>query len=117
MCGDITMASPNLTASQREAVKMLTDYNNLIPVDLLLGCPLDHGRHSVERATDLGALNTLPRELQYEIMGHLDVQSLLAFRRVSKKAMDAVNTMVEYKKVSETLRSEHVRHWLTGNFR
>ena len=92
-----------LTDPQREAVGILNDYI-LDPAELWRRCPLGYSRHRFKikkAAMNLGSLKRLPPELHYEIMGHLDVLSLITFRRVSKMAMTIVNTMVEYKKVRD----------------
>ncbi|EMD63863.1 hypothetical protein COCSADRAFT_172107 [Bipolaris sorokiniana ND90Pr] len=69
----------------------------------MLSCrvQLDHGKHdcTYSPTATLGILYTFPIELQQRIVSHLDVKSLLVFRRVSKPAMSLVNSLLEYKKI------------------
>jgi hypothetical protein len=92
------MADSQLNEAQQRAVKLLND-NILNPRILLKLCLLDNGRHSPQPKVSLGALEALPVELLDEVLGHIDIASLLAFRRVNQKAMASVDEMVEYKKV------------------
>jgi hypothetical protein len=62
-------------------------------------CLLDYGRHTLQPKHDLGGLSKLPLELQHYVLGEIDVQSLLVFRRVNQGAMVVVDSMVEFKKV------------------
>jgi len=76
--------------------------------DLRKFCPLDHGRHvDVPAMKTLGDLDKLPTELLHHVLGELDVQSLLTFRCVSMRAMDAVNGVGEYAKVSTVSPTLH----------
>jgi hypothetical protein len=52
-----------------------------------------------QSATSLGALEILPIELQQLVVKELDVQSLLVFHRVNKRAMDLVASLIEWQKV------------------
>lgn len=69
--------------------------------DLEVRCPLDNGRHDITAAAtnqDLGMLS-LPPELVWLIIKHLDIPSLTTFRRVSKRAMHMVDTAFEYQDI------------------
>lgn len=72
-------------------------------------CPFDNGRHALEldyaTAPDLGSLSRLPAELMEQVVLELDLASLLVWRRVSKRAMDFVACMIEWKKVISIARS------------
>lgn len=64
-------------------------------------CPLDNGRHDfglLPDSPDLGRL-ALPLELMEFVLKHLDIPSLTTFRRVSKRAMNMVDSTFEYKEV------------------
>jgi hypothetical protein len=49
--------------------------------------------------TGLGDLDRLPLEVQSNILVHLDLQTLVNFRRVSRQASDVVDALPEYQKV------------------
>lgn len=69
--------------------------------DLKSHCPLDNGRHDITAAdedNDLGAIS-LPNELIYWVIKHLDIRSLTTFRRVSKCAMRRVDGTFEYQQI------------------
>lgn len=72
-------------------------------------CPLDNGRRALEldyaTAPDLGSLSRLPAESMEQLVLELDLASLLVWRRVSKRAMDFLACMMEWKKVISTARS------------
>jgi hypothetical protein len=93
-----SMADSQLDEAQQRAVKLLSD-NILNPRILLKLCLLDNGRHSLEPKFSLGALELLPTEMLHEVLGHVNVASLLLFRCVNQQAMASVDEMVEYKKV------------------
>lgn len=69
--------------------------------DLELKCPLDNGRHDVTAAsTDQGhSTFSLPVELLWSIIKHMDIPTLTTFRRVSKHAMSLVDTTLEYRHI------------------
>jgi hypothetical protein len=66
-------------------------------------CPLDNGRHAISvdlnTAPRLGSLSVLPVELQNEVLRNMDIETLLVWRRVNKRAMDLVAGLMEWKKV------------------
>ncbi|KAL3491173.1 hypothetical protein BJX62DRAFT_237411 [Aspergillus germanicus] len=62
-------------------------------------CPLDDGRHTSPPKVDLGALDKLPQELLEMVLGQLDIQSLTKFRRVNRRAMQAVDSIHAYKQI------------------
>ena len=64
-------------------------------------CPLDNGKHcsSPTSSTTLGILEQLPLELINMILMRLDIRSLTDFRRVNKRAMQAIDAIPEYKKI------------------
>lgn len=67
--------------------------------DLEIHCPLDNGRHGFGPISqDLGTLS-IPPELVWLIINHLDIPSLTTFRRVSKRAMHMVDTTLEYQQI------------------
>lgn len=75
--------------------------NIIQPEEQRSKCPLDNGRHDFSiqpDSPDLGRL-ALPLELMEVILKHLDIPSLTTFRRVSKRAMDMVDSTSEYKEV------------------
>jgi hypothetical protein len=94
------MASNAVYVSQAEAVA----HKNLIPDSILARyCPLNDGRQAtnidLQSAPSLGALEVLPVELQQIMVKELDVQCLLKFRLVNKRAMDLVASLIEWQKV------------------
>jgi hypothetical protein len=97
------MDSAELTKLQRTSFRLLS--NTFDQDALQTTCPLDHGRHNPSAKYDLGVLSRLPTELQHQILGDVDVQSLLTFRRVNQTAMLVVNAMLEYHKVNGSFRS------------
>jgi hypothetical protein len=60
------------------------------PPTLLVHCPLDRrspaGNHKQD-VGNLGDLEQLPTEVQQETLRHMDVASLLTFRRVSSRTI------------------------------
>ncbi|KAF2105916.1 hypothetical protein BDV96DRAFT_694522 [Lophiotrema nucula] len=66
-------------------------------------CCLDTGRVSLSKpaTATLGVLDKLAVELQYEVLGQLDIQSVFDFRRVNQKARGLVDGLVEYQKILE----------------
>lgn len=64
-----------------------------------LTCPLDNGRHQGKIKHDLGDLDMLPLELQSDILVRLDLQTLIEFRRVNRKARDIVDALPQYKAI------------------
>lgn len=77
----------------------LLDDKILDPDALLEHCPLDYGRHSPVPVTSLGTRDVLPTELRCQIIGDVDMKSLLTFRAVNQKAVATVDNMTEFKKV------------------
>ena len=63
-------------------------------------CPLDNGRHTLKPIYGLGALEGMPVELLFTTLVKLDVMTLTDFRRVNQRAMEVVDSMVEYNTVS-----------------
>ncbi|KAL3449549.1 hypothetical protein BJX65DRAFT_40201 [Aspergillus insuetus] len=79
-------------------------YYRLSLVDLTLDsnsrlCPLDNGRHTSPPEVDLGALDKHPQEILEMVLGQLDIQSLTKFRRVNRRAMQAVDWIHAYKQI------------------
>ncbi|KAK4498936.1 hypothetical protein PRZ48_009446 [Zasmidium cellare] len=64
-------------------------------------CPLDVGRHQLKPEYDLGGLDKLPYELIADILAQLDLRSLFDFRRVSQRAMQAVDGMPDFKQIAK----------------
>jgi hypothetical protein len=64
---------------------------------------LMHGKHYSRRppTADLGALGVIPLEILQNILPTLDVQSLMAFRRVNRMAMEVVESTPQYKAVAK----------------
>jgi hypothetical protein len=64
-------------------------------------CPLEHGKHSFQPPADasLGALDALPNETKDHTLAFLDIESLLTFRRISKTAMNLVDSQLDYQKI------------------
>lgn len=69
--------------------------------DLERKCPLDNGKHDVTAtSTDQGHRTfSLPAELLWLIIKHMDIPTLTTFRRVSKHAMSLVDETLEYKHI------------------
>ncbi|KAF1942876.1 hypothetical protein EJ02DRAFT_433709 [Clathrospora elynae] len=81
-------------------------FNDIIlPNILARHCPLDNGRHTLtvnyNTAPNLSALDCLPIELQQQIVLDLDLASLLVFRRVNKRAMDLVASLIKWKHITK----------------
>jgi hypothetical protein len=94
------MAANAVQLSAKEAAT----YNNRIPDHILARhCPLKDGCQTTnidfQSTPSLGALEILPIELQQLVVKELDVQSLLVFRLVNKRAMDLVASLIEWQKV------------------
>ncbi|KAF2248305.1 hypothetical protein BU26DRAFT_565708 [Trematosphaeria pertusa] len=86
----------SLTPQQRSTLQVLNNYI-LDPNILRANCPLDYGRHNTTSGkpkTGLGALDKLPLELQHEVLAYIDLQSLVTFRRVGRKAGQVVDSMI-----------------------
>jgi hypothetical protein len=62
-------------------------------------CPLEDGHHPTS-ILGVGILSRLPVELQQRVLKELDMESLIAFRRMSKSAMNLVGSLTEWKEVS-----------------
>jgi hypothetical protein len=81
--------------------------NDFISAEALLkGCPLTINieQSLAKKSSGLGNLDKLPTEVQHNIFRHLDVQSFLVCRRVSRKALAVTGTVQEFAKVSVTLQ-------------
>ncbi|KAH7408706.1 hypothetical protein DE146DRAFT_629598 [Phaeosphaeria sp. MPI-PUGE-AT-0046c] len=100
------MDDQELADLKRESLRILHGYI-LDPEVLKKGCLLDFGRHNLQPKHDLGALKKLPLELLHQVLGDIDVQSLLTFRRVNQSAMTIVDSMVDYKKLLPKLYQKH----------
>ncbi|KAL4905246.1 hypothetical protein BDW74DRAFT_178251 [Aspergillus multicolor] len=64
-------------------------------------CALDNGRHHPAPDATLGALDTLPLELLNMLLTLLDIRSLTDFRRVNQRAMQVVNSIPQYRTITE----------------
>jgi hypothetical protein len=62
-------------------------------------CPLDNGRHSSLVKVGLGNLDKLPPEILAMVLGQLDIQTLTKFRRVNRRAMQAVDLIRVYQQI------------------
>lgn len=62
-------------------------------------CPLDNGKYAVVPQCSLGALDNLPLEALCNILVEVDIRSLSDFRRVNKRAMQVVDSVLEYQQV------------------
>ncbi|KAJ0424735.1 hypothetical protein BJY00DRAFT_247227 [Aspergillus carlsbadensis] len=62
-------------------------------------CPLDKGRHTSLAKVGLGNLGKFPQEILGMILGKLDIQSLTKFRRVNRRAMQAVDSIRAYQQI------------------
>lgn len=74
--------------------------------DLERFCPLDHGRHHANvncSIEGLGALAVFPQEIFDMIFVRLDVQTLFNCRRLSRRVMHAINSMLAYRDLIEVL--------------
>ena len=81
--------------------------NDSISADALLkGCPLTINieKSLAKKGRGLGELDKLPTEVQHMIFRHLDVQSFLVCRRVSRTALKVTGTVQEFDKVSVPLQ-------------
>ncbi|KAI1392960.1 uncharacterized protein F4822DRAFT_392679 [Hypoxylon trugodes] len=78
----------------------IVDYT-LDDAELERRCPLDHGRHIVQPRESLGQLDTLPYELVADILLALDLPSLVTFRRVNCRAIGLIDSLHEYRMISE----------------
>jgi hypothetical protein len=94
------MGGNELTEAQQRAVDLLHKHIRLDPKKVCRRCPLDYGRHSLAPKNSLGTLEALPVELLCKILEHVNVLSILKFRRVNQEAMSTVDAMPEFKKVS-----------------
>jgi hypothetical protein len=94
------MEGDQLTEAQQCAVDLLHKHIRLDPKKVCRRCPLDYGRQSLAPKKSLGTLEVLPAELLCQILEHVNVLSILKFRRVNQKAMSTVDALPEFKKVS-----------------
>lgn len=65
--------------------------------DLEQSCPLDNGKHHINLKHDLGNLDALPVEMLSMILIQIDLRTLTDFRRVNNRAMQVVDSILEYK--------------------
>jgi hypothetical protein len=79
------MTATQLTQQQCAARDLLNEH--ILSPDILERCVLDYSLHCLAPEATLGTLEKLPIELHHQILGHIDVESLLRFRRVNQKAM------------------------------
>ncbi|KAF7557377.1 hypothetical protein G7Z17_g717 [Cylindrodendrum hubeiense] len=70
--------------------------NTLDDASLETRCPLDNGQHSTGPHLSAGMLDLLPPELITPILVALDLPTLIAFRRVSRRAMAIVDSLHEH---------------------
>ena len=71
----------------------------LSDVDLARVCPLDNYQISEEPKYDLGVFDRLPLELQQAILNQVDLQALVDFRRVNKRALQVIDSIPEYRNI------------------
>jgi hypothetical protein len=70
--------------------------------NLEVRCPLDHQRgYSTEPLQAASRLESLPLEILNSILLMLDVPSLITLRRVSRRGMSLVNSVLEYQRIRE----------------
>ena len=62
-------------------------------------CPLDNGKRRDRTSHDLAGLEKLAVELQHIILVQSDLQTLTDFRRVNRRAMEAVDNLPEYQSI------------------
>ena len=62
-------------------------------------CPLDNGKHLGRASHGLGDWDKLPTELQDVVLVQLDLQTLVDFRRVNRRAIEVVDTLPEYQSI------------------
>ena len=74
-------------------------------------CLLDDGHHALgldyNTAPGLGLVSKLPVELQQQIILQMDISTVLAWRRVNKRAMDLVSNLFEWKEVGKGFTEKH----------
>jgi hypothetical protein len=68
---------------------------------LARNCPLDSHKHHVDPKHDLGTLENLPLELLSLILVQVDLRSLTDFRRINNRAMQVVDSVLEYQLVRQ----------------
>jgi hypothetical protein len=92
-----------MSLAQRDTHKVLgrliLDANGLVR-----RCPLDYTRHDTSlssqiQCNNLGTFDRLPAELQHLILEELDLQSLLTFRRMNRKALHFINNLSSWRKI------------------
>jgi hypothetical protein len=59
-------------------------------------CPLDNDKHYIDPQYHLGVLDHLPLELLCNILLKTDIRSLTDFRCVNQRAMEVVDSILEY---------------------
>lgn len=90
-----------MTDSMNDLTCVYSDQRDRTLDDIGNLCPLDNGRHHhpAPRYT-LGALEQLPLELLNMVLVHVDIESLTGFRRVNQRAMQAVDSIPQYKAIT-----------------
>lgn len=71
--------------------------------------PLGNGACHLEPNNDAGAVDKLPLEMIYELLAHLDLETLMAFRRVNQRAKSLVDSFPQYRTIAM-----HARDTLRG---
>ncbi|KAI8631318.1 hypothetical protein F5Y19DRAFT_26697 [Xylariaceae sp. FL1651] len=74
----------------------IVDYT-LDNADLECQCPLDNGQRSAGSWYSVGQLDVLPPEIVTAILLTLDLPTLVAFRRVNRRAMSLVDSLHQYR--------------------
>jgi hypothetical protein len=87
---------PDLTYRHPNVKDFTLDYN-----DLTRTCPLDNHNHHPDPKHDLGVLDTLPLELLSLVLLQVDIRSLTDFRRINNRAMQVVDSVLEYRLVQQ----------------
>ncbi|KAK0624796.1 hypothetical protein B0T17DRAFT_252945 [Bombardia bombarda] len=74
--------------------------NNLDNAHLVTRCRLDNGQFnasSIPARYTAGQLDELPAEILIQVLQYTDIPSLTRFRRVSRRAMDLVDSVPQYR--------------------
>lgn len=86
-----------MSTAQREALTYPQIVaNTLDDQGLARRCPLDNGRHEGTLAFHLGDLDKLPLELLSKALVQIDLRSLTDLRRVNRRAMEVVDSIMQY---------------------
>lgn len=70
--------------------------------DLTRTCPMEYHKRRLHPKHDLGALGTLPLELLGLVLVQIDIRSLTDFRRINNRAMQVVESVLEYRLIQNT---------------